>query len=70
MIRRRNFFAAVMSGVYMTSLMGVAGLIGGCGDSTDSPPRSPEGVAKEKEAQKGMLDYLAKKKGGAGAQKR
>ncbi len=70
MIRRREFFGAVMSGVYVTSAMGVVGLVGGCGDSTESPARSPEAVTQEKAAQKGMLEYLAKKKAGAGAQKK
>ncbi len=71
MIQRRKFVAAVMSCVGLTSMMGVVGLVGGCGDSSlESPAPSPEAVAKEKEAQKGMLEYLAKKKAGAGAQKK
>jgi len=70
-MQRRKFFATVMSGVCLTSMMGVLGLVGGCGDTVpESAPRTPEQVEKEKVAQKGMLEYLAKKKAGGGAPKK
>jgi len=62
MFGRRKFFAAVMSGVYLTSMFGVVGLVGGCGDSSESPKPSAEQEAGAKQAQEKMQEYMAKKK--------
>ncbi len=64
-MQRRTFCAAMMTCTVSALTVGVLGLVSGCGDTTqESPPRSEEQVAKEREAQKGMLEFL-KKKGGA-----
>jgi len=63
MIRRRKFFATVMSCVCWTSTMGVVGFVGGCGDSSESPaPPNPKAETQVQESRKAMLDFLAKKK--------
>ena len=70
MIRRRNFFAAVMSGVCLTGTIGVVGLVGGCGDSSGTSERTPDQEARDKGARVGMKEYMAAKKAEAGKRKK
>jgi hypothetical protein len=62
MIRRRDFFAAVISWSNLAILLGFVGLVGGCGDSTENAESTVDQVARRKEAFEKNKEVMLKQK--------